>query len=316
MADAAPNESTVLRELASLVPERGVAAVEIRPHACRTSHWLAEVAVTYADGSHESLILKDLGPASLSAEALKAKPEALFDPVREIEVYRDVLAASRAGTARLVGAVVLPEEDRHWLFLERLSGAELYQVGEIDVWCATAAQLARLHRQLVSARTPSLLVWDAARAFWWLERAVAFSGDTCLRLLRRRYGELVERLESLPRGFSHGELYASNVIVDRETGRVSPIDWEMAGVGPQLLDLAALTSGMWSDADRRAIACAYQSELGDRQGSEHFLEDLDACRLYLAVQWLGWARMWSPPAANAHDWAMDVSVVGQRLGLI
>jgi thiamine kinase-like enzyme len=51
-----------------------------------------------------------------------------------------------------------------------------------------------------------------------------------------------------------GEYYASNIVVAGQ--RVCPVDWELAGAGPGLLDLAALTTG-WSYADRAAIAAAY-----------------------------------------------------------
>ena len=41
----------------------------------------------------------------------------------------------------------------------------------------------------------------------------------------------------------HGEFYQSNVLVDQRgtSCSIHPVDWEMAGAGPPLLDLAALT---------------------------------------------------------------------------
>ena len=66
----------------------------------------------------------------------------------------------------------------------------------------------------------------------------------------------------------------------------------------------------------RCHCIAYHGALGGETSRDGFLEDLDACRLYLAVQWLGWAGDWAPPAANAHDWAEDVAVLGERLGLL
>jgi hypothetical protein len=35
---------------------------------------------------------------------------------------------------------------------------------------------------------------------------------------------------------------------------------------------------------------------------EDFLVALEASRLLLCVQWLGWAQKWSPPRAHARDW--------------
>jgi hypothetical protein len=311
-----PTEAEIGEELAALMPESAVAAVEVHPYAYRTSHWLAELSVAFVDGGSERLIMKDLGPGSLTPEARHAKPALLLEPQREIEVYRDVLAGAGLGTAAFRGAVVRPDDERYWLFLERLEGVELYQVGSREIWCDAAAQLARLHRDLAAVRTPSLLSWNASYAAMWIERAVRYSGDLRVGRLRLRYAELVDRLAGLQRGFLHGELYASNVLVDLERRRFSPVDWETATVGPQLLDLAALTSGAWAEADRTAIALAYRDELGSGSNVDAFLADLDACRLYLAVQWLGWSQDWVPPSANAYDWAADVEVLGERLGLL
>jgi hypothetical protein len=45
-------------------------------------------------------------------------------------------------------------------------------------------------------------------------------------------------------------------------------------------------------------------------------EDLDVCRLHLAVQWLGWSPGWAPPMAHAHDWLADARELGERLDLL
>jgi thiamine kinase-like enzyme len=107
-----------------------------------------------------------------------------------------------------------------------------------------------------------------------------------------------------------------------ETGgevRICPVDWEMAAVGSGLLDLAALTAGQWTEEERTALALAYYGALppAARQTLDEpaFLEALDWCRLQLAVQWLGWAPGWSPPAEHAHDWLGEALHLAGRLGL-
>jgi hypothetical protein len=42
---------------------------------------------------------------------------------------------------------------------------------------------------------------------------------------------------------------------------------------------------------------------------------LDCCRLQLAVQLLGWARQWTPPATHTQDWLGETFYVADRLGL-
>jgi hypothetical protein len=119
----------------------------------------------------------------------------------------------------------------------------------------------------------------------------------------------------------HGEFYASNVLVaqDGERTRVCPVDWEMTGVGPALLDLAALTAGEWSEEERAAIVRAYRDELPPGCAwaltGDAFAPALDCCRLHLAMQLVGWASDWTPPAAHAHDWLAEALATAERLRL-
>ena len=57
-----------------------------------------------------------------------AKPRFLHDPEREPAVYAKLLPQAPPGPPRCFGA--LAEPGRHWLFLERVEGRELFQVGE------------------------------------------------------------------------------------------------------------------------------------------------------------------------------------------
>jgi aminoglycoside phosphotransferase (APT) family kinase protein len=316
IAAPALDSARIRDELVALDPDLARAEISALPYAYRTSHWLAELDVRDADGGRERLILKDLGPQSLDDEARRAKPAFLLEPLREIEVYRDVLAAAKLGTATLRGAIVRSEEERYWLVIERLEGVELYQTGSLRDWCAAAAWLAELHRKLRHARTPHLVRHDRDAVSFWIDRAAGFSGKASLLRLARRVDELADRLLEVEHGFLHGELFASNVIVHAATGRVSAIDWETAGIGPQLIDLAALTAGGWAAPDRTAIALAYRDAAGSDVGEEQFLSDLDLCSLYLAVQQLGLSAEWTPPREHAHDWARDVTMLGERLGLL
>jgi thiamine kinase-like enzyme len=104
----------------------------------------------------------------------------------------------------------------------------------------------------------------------------------------------------------HGELYASNVLLESAGAAIRPVDWEMIGIGPRLLDLAALTSGRLADAARESLIEAYRGALSDAgapdPGDAPFRRELTACRLLLAVQWLGWGRGWRPPREHRHDW--------------
>jgi hypothetical protein len=295
--------------------ERQVARIGVRPYAYRTSHWMAEINVVYGDESFERLVLKDLGPHTLAESARKTKPAFVLDPLREIEVYRDVLAGAGFETAGFRGAVVEPTTQRYWLMMELVEGAALYEFASLDRWCAAAESIAELHLALADAEPEHAIRWDGDYVALWIERASRACPDPAVLGLAARAGELIERLLCLPIGFIHGELYASNIIVDETRERVCPIDWEMAGIGPQLLDLAALTAGAWSGEQRREISYAYWQRAENAVSLDDFLADLDLCRLYVALQWLGWSPGWQPPPAHAHDWLADVLELSRTIGV-
>lgn len=256
-----------------------------RPYAYATSHRLEEVEL-YG----ETLLLKDVRRAPPS------KPSFLHDPQRELLTYTRILEPAALGTARVRAAA------DGMLLLERVDGVVLWQVGELDVWCDVARWLARMHARLADrAGEPFLLRLDAEYYRRWPRRAQELRGG--LDHVVARYDEVVARLLALPVTVVHGEFYASNILV--AGSRICPVDWEMAGAGPGLLDLAALTSG-WPAEERAAIVAAYGDVPADA---------LECCRLHLAVQWLGWSPGWSPPPEHAHDWLREAGEAAEALGL-
>jgi thiamine kinase-like enzyme len=142
-----------------------------------------------------------------------------------------------------------------------------------------------------------------------MERACRFLADRkptspetsqAMRWLAERHPKVVEHLLGMPRTIIHGEFYASNVLIDGSDGDISmwPIDWEMAAVGPAVIDLAALTSGAWTAHERRSMIAAYAAG----RNVEAIARDVDYALVHLAVQWLGWFGRRRPPADHARDW--------------
>ena len=324
-----PIDPTELRaELVRLLDGRDVGAIAQRPCSYRTSYELDEIDVSLGDGTSLSLMLKSLGRSALDPAARRAKPAFLHDPLREIEVYRSLLEPAGLDTPRFHGAVVEPERDRYWLLIENVTGEVLWQVGELDVWRDAARWLAVLHESFrdrsLGAAEPHLLRYDAVFYASWMERALEFAGRDRrppLEALAERYDEVAERLAALPPTFLHGEFYASNVLIQRDTERVrvAPIDWENAAVGPGVIDLAALTTGGWTAPERDEIARGYLEQaagLGHDRDVRDLHESLELARLHLAIQWLGWDPTWSPPAEHRHDWLAEALAVGRRMGLV
>lgn len=303
-------------------------SVEVRRSRYSTSFPIDDLFVTPVHGTTQRLVRKDLAWGSLLPEARAGKPVFLYDPYREVGVYRSLLADAPAGTARCFGTDGDGDDRPRWLFLERVDGVELFQVGDLDRWVAVAEWAARLHLaftgrvdELRRSIVP-LHVHDRAWTDRWAERAAtaapAGSGPVAAatRQVLRAVPALSDRLAAMPVTLVHGELYASNVIVGHEPSdrRVCPIDWEMAALAPGLVDLAALTAGEWSDSDRIAMELAYCRAAG-RVRDSSFVADLDACRLASCIQWLGWAPGWEPPEEHAHGWLAEALTIAERLGL-
>jgi hypothetical protein len=309
--------------------DRPVVAFEHRRSPYSTSFSLEEVDVRLDDGRELRLLLKGAGPRAMSAVARAAKPAFLLDPLREILTYRHLLG-SIPGPPTFYGAKIDSCRKRYMLLIERVDGRPLWQLGELQVWQEVARWLADLHPRFAGPeRRPRpgghLVVYDAAYYRRWMRRARAFaeqrdrSWHCAVGQLSDRYEQVVERLTSLPTTFIHGELYASNVLI-QESGtdlRVAPVDWEMAAIGPGLVDLAALVAGRWSDEQRTAIVQAYFDGLPRPLiwDWDEFVRALDYCRLHLAVQWLGWSPDWLPPPEHAQDWLAEAMHLAERLEL-
>ncbi len=255
------------------------------PYGYASSWPLEDIRLRRPDGSRLQLLLKRFDGGDTAG-----KPAFVCDPAREIDAYALLGRVRALGTPRCYAA------GSRWLALEKVAGAELWQHGELAAWEAAARWAAGLHRRFASLDPAPrrLLRHDARLHRRWLARAHAAHGDAVAPLLAA--GELaVAQLALLPRTLIHGELYPSNVLV--RGARVAAVDWEMAGIGPGVIDLAALLTG-WKGRARRAILAA-------AGGAEP--RDLAAARLVLAMQWLGWSAAWEPPAAQRHDWLAEAS---------
>jgi aminoglycoside phosphotransferase (APT) family kinase protein len=313
--------------------------IERRPYAYRTSFPLEELRVELVGEGPVTLLFKQLDWEALEPEAQVAKPRFLHDPRREPDVYANLLPQAPPGPARYFGA--LRDPDRHWLFVERVEGRELFQVGERELWEQAARWLGRFHVAMAPdldrhQREGRLIDHDAAFYRRWIERAAQFAVErdddsaTKVTRLRERHDEVVEALVSQPRTVLHGEFYASNVLVTPpncinltthqkvklmqfgEGVRVAPVDWELAGAGPGLTDLAALVGG-WPPTDREALVAAYAAEPGVPSFASR---DFDFARLQVAIQWLGWAPPeWEPPEGQRHDWLGEALELAEELGL-
>jgi aminoglycoside phosphotransferase (APT) family kinase protein len=302
------------------------AGITRRRSEYRSSFPLEELSVHLEQGGELRLAFKRLAWDALSHDGRLAKPSFLFDAAREPAVYRALSSLAPAGPPHYIGSLPGPGADGCWLFVEWVEGRELHQVGELSEWVAVAAWLAAFHVALapgLEARVePMRLVeYDAAHYRRWIDRARQFAlaaggssaAASFLDWLSTRHDAVIEALLELPRTVIHGDFNAANVLLSGrgDALRVAPVDWELAGSGPGLMDLAALISGTWTEAERERMVAAYAAVDGLPPFSAR---ELLCARLQLAVQWLGWGPPeWIAPQAQRHDWLADATALAQRL---
>jgi len=323
--------------LKSRRPRARIVDLERAPGAYGSSWWLEDLTMRLDDGSRLDLVFKDLGREATGSGARWVKPAHATDPGREAWVYRTLLRRMRLGTPDLWAAVTDPAAGRHWLFLERVDGVPLAQVGDQAVWRWVAGWLGRFHSTASLPRVGlgRLLRHDRDYHRGWMARALAAAAEDArgapagrdagharlvrLQALVMAHEHAIEIALAGGATLIHGEFYPSNIVVDRRraTRAIHPVDWEMAALGPPLLDLAALLSGSWAPHERSRMVAAY------REGAlaagatlsplEPFLRGLAACRLLQAVQWQGWARSWEPPENHRNNWMEEAERCADEL---
>jgi len=303
-----------------------------------SSYTIENLKVELDDGKILRMVLKDLSPSSLLSTANQVRPHFLYEPLREIETYQRILNPLKLGTPICHGAVVSPLLERYWLFLERVDGPLLWQMGRMESWQKAARWLARLHGEFAAvARSRDWFrlahLWRRDREFFnlWLVRAEEFlrrrhaaDGQVVWRRFRRladRYDRVVNLLIELPPTFIHGEFYPSNIILrETESGReICPVDWELAAIGPGLIDLAALTSGDWTQERVHSMISSYRDALEPttrwRPSVPDLVEGVTCCQLHISMQFLGWACDWSPPKRHSQNWLRQAFRLADKLGL-
>jgi aminoglycoside phosphotransferase (APT) family kinase protein len=296
-----------------------VATLRRRPLAYASSYEIETLDALTTGGRDGRFILKRVGAAGLVAAAAGAKPEPVLDDRREIDAYRDLLEPLDLGAPRLHGFGLRPETDSYWLLLEWIEGNPLPEAEDWSAWERTSRWLARLHLAPVPRSLPASLLRLEGRWFrTWLGRAIRLAPAGALDRIVASHDRVVRCLLAWPAGVVHGELFPSNVLVERHTGQIRVVDWEMAAVGPGVLDLAALVAGDWAAGERDALVRSYHDERsrdGPRESLGELVEVLEHARLALALQRLGWSDSWSPPADRAHDWLAEALGAAERLGL-
>jgi Ser/Thr protein kinase RdoA (MazF antagonist) len=301
-----------------------VTAMRELPAPATTSYALRRLLLDLADGRRLDVLLKHFDVSPHAAEF------ALGRGARERYVYETVLAGRDLGTPELYGVVWDEPSGRHWLLLEFLQGRTLRQ-SPIEDWIAAAGWLGRLHgtiagREAEFARPGLLLDYDGAYFRDTADRALQAVGLRSGSLHRRLaaavdgYEAMIERFCASRMTLVHGSYRPKNVLVDTRTMpvRISPVDWELAAVGPQLHDLACLAN----EVDRRATVqrfCQAYAEGADAfglavTGTDEMLAELDRLCLHRVLRSLARSAEWAYPDSAVTRLVAKAETIRQGLG--
>ena len=307
------------------------ATVTRRPFVYATSFRLEEIEINRAGGPNRRLVAKHLGRQAMSDAARLAKPSASHCAGRELAVYRYILASADLGTPELIGGWVSDDNDDGVMVLEQVAGTPLSEIGDFAVWTAAARWLARMHAKFANAPLmltagpgpgpgASLVRYDhevlAAAGRRGLARAAEQalgSAEVCVAL-GARHEYALRALASASPTLVHGDFYPSNIVVADD--RIAVVDWELAGTGPAVLDLAALAAGGWSSEQRHDLIRAYHEEAFALRRTETFtalVRRVELASLHLALQWVGSAPDWEAPDEHRRDWFADAIAALARL---
>lgn len=314
----------VTRELRTrLGAEASIQSMRIAPSELQSSCRIDDVRLTLSDGRTLMFILKRLDPHGWLSDARRIRPRQYYRAERELIVYRDFLSRVPLNTAAYYGCASSDADGRVLLLLEKVEGLELYQQGDLYVWCLAARWLANFHIHFASSNwadwQPCLAQYDENFYLRWLDRAEhnincrktnATASDVACELAGDVVAECrgtIAELLALPVTLLHGEFFPSNILVRPIAGvdGICPIDWETAAIGPGQFDLVQLTSGNWSAEDRKAIEESYVDAAiaaGAMLERPAWDNTLRLCRLHNAMRWLAWSKDWIPPAEHQNDW--------------
>ncbi len=226
------------------------------------------LTVRLETGEELKIFLKDLGAYTRIKDGLEGMRQRRE---REFRTYRDLLAKSRLGAAEYYGSIWDEARGQFLVFLEYVTGMAV-RYCEFEHWVSAAAWLGRFQgffaKRLQELDTCEFLLRHDAKFFQSrAQLALSVLSELSAPLAARlahivdRYDPLTELMASQPRTFVHGAYTPSTILLGlhAQPTRVCPFDWELAGLGSPLFDLAYLCDGF--EPARLAILLeAYRQE--------------------------------------------------------
>jgi len=274
--------------LAAEVAAHGPLRILHRRENPRVSSYVADIVhVRFADGHRVQLLCKYAHGRELTP------PTPHEGLAHEARVYADVLGPCPLESPEVFGGFMDDETGDFVLVMrfypDAIPAAKSTDPAAVDSlirWLAAFHEWAA--SRLADPRWGFLHRYDDRLYAMWLDRTVdharPYAAD-CPWLGRvvAAYRERIPLLVAAPVTVIHGEFTTRNALWDQ--GRILPIDWETAAVGPAEVDLAVFTYD-WHPDNIKAMERTYvEARWGGKAPAGH-ADRMLAVRLYAAFHWL------------------------------
>lgn len=275
--------------------KRAVREIRRTPFAHIGSYDCERVSVALNDGACIELFLKDY------SHTRQSKDQPVRRRIRELRVYRELLDGADLGTPALFGALHRDDGDECYLLLEHID-AEVVDRVEARNGFDVVRWLARMQACFLNSgqrleRADFLTHYDVE---YYETKAASAARDAVhiapylasdVRAIVARYRNSIERFCRPPFSLVHGGYIPWHIFVDRRTEpiRVCVVDWELAGLGSTLYDLAIFADEAPA-ALRTALCKAYRDAAELWQvpvpGLDELMLIIEGLRLHRVVDWL------------------------------
>jgi thiamine kinase-like enzyme len=279
------------------------------------------LSICLEGGERLSLFLKHIGSEQLDHPDKQCRD-------REFRIYEELLKDSDLPVVRYYGYRWNDATRRGELFLECIADSKL-EWQEIEHWFTAARRLAHLHAHFAE-RVEELLTcgfllrFDADYLCEWAERAFVAVANQSTELAAKlkpvvdHYDRVSDAITRHPLTLVHNDLAAQNVMVDtsRRPARICFVDWEMAGVGCGLLDLAHLKYGL-DPVSNQTMCAAYCDGLRESGVKPPSLVELTyqlaACELHKTLYRIARSESRQVPIQSVTRWVTDVQELWPQL---
>jgi hypothetical protein len=306
IAATTQNDDALLLECLQRSPAIDVPIVRLerKPLDSSTSYQTSVLTLELDNGRQLKVFLKDFG------HSVRPKDDPAQRREREMRFYRDLAPQGELGTPRYFGSIWSPHDGRQWLLIEYVQGTPV-RYCNFEHWPLATAWLGKMHghfaRQIDRLRSCGFLArhdddffWSKAHCSLNAVREIAPSEGARIAEALRDYDRVVRTMLDQPPTLLHGGFRPINVMIRIKAAptRTCVIDWEEAGIGGGLSDLAYFVDGF--EGQRLALLLDRYRDAAESYGialpaHDEMIHGINCFRLHKLLHSLQKYVQWNVP---------------------